>query len=208
METILDDGIANVTIINNWLNDEAAQQLFDLTMKVDNWFQPSYNFGGNIVTPERRMHSFGDDNVDVHGYSGNQLQVLPWTTNDIGLAWRNIRDRIYNETGNYTNAVLLNYYPNGRSGITAHNDKEVIRNETRPLDSPVIGLSLGVPRRFIFRGIKGIPNIIKKVDIHTQNGQLMIMGENVQLRYTHEIMKNEDIIESRISGTFRTLPTV
>ena len=210
VNVVLDDGESTVTIIDDWLNPQKSKYLFDLTMTVDNWFRPSYNFDGKIVTPERRMHSFGDDNVDTHGYSGNKIVVNPWNINDIGKSWKMIRDRIYKETGIYTNAVLLNYYPNGKSSITRHNDKEVIINETRPLDSPVIGLSLGATRRFTFRKIKGLDssNLVYKVEINAFNGQLMIMGEGIQLKYTHEIPKEENVKEPRISGTFRMLPTV
>lgn len=204
-EYILNDGKAQVYIINSFITVKESEELFNETLNTTDWVSQEYNFSGKIVIPKRKMYAYGDDNVNTHSYSGQHLDIKPWNSSEVGKKWLNIRDRIHQELGIFTNAVLLNYYPDGNAGITPHNDKEVIKGKTHPISSPVVGLSLGAKRKFTFEPIVNDSYIISKFHIFIKNAQLMVMDGETQLRYKHGIPYEKMITEPRISGTFRLL---
>jgi len=204
---ILNDGKAVVIIHDNYLNTQEYTGLFEEALHSIEWKSQTYNFGRGPVVAARKVFAFSDDNVDRHGYSGQALLTLPWNSHPVGQRLREIRDKIRKEFGIDTNAVLLNYYPDGNAAITAHNDKEVIRGTTNPIATPVVGLSLGATRKFKFAPLKGVKDCVDPVTILVKDNQLMIMNDKTNLRYEHGIPYEKKIKEARISATFRLLPT-
>jgi len=93
----------------------------------------------------------------------------------------------------YFNGILINVYPDGNVNINAHSDSEGRR-------SSIATLSFGAEREFVIREKNG--NF--KQTIVTKPNQLIIMqGSQFQNNYTHEITKDPNCKEQRISLTFR-----
>jgi len=203
---ILDDGKAFVYVINWFVSEKKCKKLFDESLDNIPWENQEYKFGGRRVTSKRKVYAFGDCGEHSYIYSGRKIVLSEWFSSDIGKKWLNIRNKIQKELGIFTNALLLNYFPDGTSGITAYNDKEVIKGFTKYEANPVIELSLGATRRFNFKPIIDDRNIVKKLHTYVENGQLMVMGGETQLRYKHGIPYQKSIKEPRISAIFKLLP--
>lgn len=203
---ILDDGKASVYVINWFISKKKCHQLFDESLDSIPWETQEYKFGGRRVKSKRKVYAFGDCDEHSYIYSGRSIVLSEWFSSDIGKKWLKIRDKIHKELGIFTNALLLNYFPDGSSGITAYNDKEVIKGFMKYEANPVAELSLGATRRFNFKPIIQDKDIIKKLHTYVENGQLMVMEGETQLRYKHGIPYQKNIKEPRISAIFKLLP--
>jgi alkylated DNA repair dioxygenase AlkB len=95
------------------------------------------------------------------------------------------------------NAVLVNRYNDGNDYISAHSDDD------RHYDSKngVCCLSVGASRTLRIRDKK---SKAKVCDLRISDGCLYDMvGADFQRLYTHEILKEADCVDTRISFTFR-----
>ena len=93
-------------------------------------------------------------------------------------------------------SCMINYYENGRSFIKQHADNEWSIDP----NSNIYTVSLGSPRTIKYINIKG------PLDIRThklEHGSLNIMSAKSQNEWTHGIEAENDIIEPRVSLTFR-----
>ncbi len=88
---------------------------------------------------------------------------------------------------------LVQYYENGESNISWHNDKEAI-------DSFVLSVSFGAIRIFNIRDINTKKLMDKIALIH---GDLFYMKDGFQMKYEHCIPVDKNITFPRISLTFR-----
>lgn len=137
---------------------------------------------------------------------------------------RDMMTKVSKELGIEMNGCYVNLYPNGQTNINAHFDAEGGEYD-------IVSLSLGASRQFIVRHLEktcenGILISAKKVgkplvEITTQPGQLIVMQTksvfdpatrrwlgvrnklNFQGLYTHEIKKQPNCNEPRISLIFR-----
>ena len=157
------------------------EKLLDRLIYNVNWLYPKMR--GNSIL--RGVCSMGVP----YSYSGITVPVYNFDPVVFALM-RKINDTL---NKNY-NACLLNYYKDGSVGISKHSDDE------SELVSPVTvaTISLGATRTFKLRNkISG-----DYVDIKLFGGSVLLMGENCQDLYTHEIIK-EKCNKPRISLTFR-----
>lgn len=231
--TIIDDGIALVTVTDNWLTQYQITTLWDLTIQLP-WKSQTYHFPSNSkefrgvsdrnavtgggerfvltnrtsgdVVPKRTVYSFSDDNIGKHEYSGQNLESDAWDSSPVGQEWMRIRDRLESELGVHFNSLLLNYYPDGNAAITNHFDTVKINGKTCAMETMVVGISLGATRKFVFVPKLNVRGCEEKKTLQVKSGQLMMMGEGVQKRYLHGIPYEKSIKEPRISATFRVLP--
>ena len=106
-----------------------------------------------------------------------------------------IRDFLFDKLNIKFNSVLLNLYEDGKDEIKWHSDKEEILGE-----NPVIAcVNTGATRKFWFlEKATGI-----KTPWTVSDRDLLIMGENCQRNYLHAILKEKEVLEPRISLTFR-----
>jgi alkylated DNA repair dioxygenase AlkB len=104
-------------------------------------------------------------------------------------------ERIENAVNSKFNCVLINYYRNGMdsNGWHADNEKELGEN-------PVIAsLSLGETRRFDLKH----QFEDEKFSIPLNSGDLLLMDNQIQNFYKHQIAKSKKINNPRINLTFR-----
>jgi len=88
---------------------------------------------------------------------------------------------------------LVQYYENGNSNISWHNDKEA-------LNSYVFSVSFGTIRHFNIRDIDTKKTVDKFTLIH---GDVFYMKDGFQKKYEHCIPVEKNVKNSRISITFR-----
>lgn len=126
------------------------------------------------------------DLVSYGNASTFPFEQSPWI-----LYFKEEIERFTNEKYDY---VLVHLYEDGKSSIAWHNDKEA-------LSTPVASISLGATRRMLFRNLGETKGFIKEFQL--AHGDLLIMEEGCQRKYSHTIPKQLKIKEKRINMTWR-----
>ena len=183
----------DLSIINIKLNTEDND--------LDNWFKRALE---DVCWEEGFIKIFGKTqkiprlqawyaNRDVnYTYSGKKLKRNNW--NQILLE---IKKVVETETNIKFNSVLANLYRNGEDSMGLHSDNE---KELGP--NPVIAsLSLGATRKIFFR------HKYKKISfsIAQNQGDLLIMSDQTQSVWKHEIKKEKKVLLPRVNLTFRNI---
>lgn len=141
--------------------------------------------------PRRKVCAFSDFIGIRYHYSG-QYVVAKYT-------WpaliKKMKLAVENKLGEKFNFALVNYYPDGDSQISKHQDDEKCLNPTKPIAC----LSFGAERQMIFRQVGGT-GLFK---FSPMNGSLYVMKHPTNKKWTHEIPKQPRITKPRISITFR-----
>ena len=148
-------------------------------------------FGKNTKIP-RLQCWIGDEGCD-YKYSGKKLNRQNWTK-DLAM----IREKISRELKIDFNSVLVNYYRDGKDSMGWHSDdeKELGHN-------PVIAsVSLGAERAFHLKH-KKIKTLKHKLNL--QNGSLLLMKNETQHHWLHQIPKTKKPLGKRINLTFRLI---
>lgn len=187
---LLEDG-AIVELYPKFLALEATS-IFEKLKKEIPWEQCVGRFG-----PVPRLNAWNSEVGLDYSYSG---------ITHVGKGWHpfcwTIRNLIFKETGYEFNSLLLNYYRNGGDSIGKHSDGEP------PLGiNPVVAsLSLGAPRKFKFvHQTKKDGSQYLRHDVKLTHGALLIMAGTLQHTWHHELPKEPDVTEERISLTFRKI---
>ena len=173
-----------------WLPPGEAEALREALLQQVDWEVHRIRIFGREVDSPRLSRWIGDPQARYR-YSGTDFVPHAWppvldalrTRLEAGSAWR-------------FNSVLLNRYRDGRDAMGWHSDDEP---ELGP--RPVIAsLSLGAPRRFVFRHRqdKGL-----KRELVLGHGDLLIMGGETQRLYHHALPRTRRPVGERINLTFR-----
>lgn len=180
--------------------DTLSRLMRESTEQLKNLWQPTFvNLYGKSYEERRRVLGFGDDNIEYE-YSGRTVKHHKWTEAPVLLEIRKLVTELCHTHEDYKelpepNFCLVNLYRNGDDKIGAHSDDE----SSLQRGMPIVSLSLGDARRFVFHERKG-----KQVgDVMLRHGTCLIMGDSSQTLYKHSVpeMKNHDL--PRISFTFR-----
>ena len=147
------------------------------------WEQHSFKFYGKEVPFPRLTKWYGVCDYKYSGIVNKQEEMLTALKSLVTV----IDPKI--------NSCLLNLYRNGHDSISEHKDDE----KDMDSDFPIYVLSLGCKRSFI---IKSDDKIFKD-KIIIKPGSLFIMKPGFQKYFTHELPKEREIVDSRISLTFR-----
>jgi alkylated DNA repair dioxygenase AlkB len=92
--------------------------------------------------------------------------------------------------------VLLNYYPDGLAGMGWHADDE---HDLAP-NAVIVSISFGATRRFDLRHQDG-----EKLSIKLEDNSILIMSEELQQFWKHQVPIQRKIKEPRINLTFRVM---
>ena len=148
-------------------------------------------FGREVESP--RLSCWMGDPDATYTYSGTRFAPKPWTP-----LLQRLRDRAAAACGMPFNSVLCNLYRGGRDYMGWHSDDEP---ELGP--EPVIAsLSLGAPRRFLFRLRK---DHSVKHELLLEHGSLLIMRGHTQRDWQHSLPKTAKPVGERINLTFRRI---
>ena len=147
-------------------------------------------FGKHYIT--RRKAAWYGDQPFCYTYSKIQRTALPWTNELL-----EIKHIVENNESTKFNSCLLNFYHDGDDGMGWHsdNEKELKKN------SVIASVSLGAERKFSFKHKKNK----EKIDLMLGNGSLLVMKEQIQNHWMHQLPKSRKVREPRINLTFRTI---
>lgn len=155
------------------------------------WTQDSYNFSGKIIVPKRKTCMYGKN----YTYSGQTKIAIPYQENGVLNGIKEYLERVLSFETNTLNGCLLNLYEDGDASISYHTDDE----KEMDLNYPIVVLSLGATRQFLFKDIE-TKEVIKT---EIKNGEILLMYPGCQSKYFHSIPKEKNVNKPRISLTFR-----
>ena len=152
----------------------------------------SVMFGKHFIT--RRKTAWYGDQPFCYTYSKIKRTALPWTDELL-----EIKRIVENQEPAEFNSCLLNFYHDGDDGMSWHsdNEKELEKN------GAIASVSLGAERKFSFKHKRNK----EKIDLILGNGSLLVMKEQIQTHWMHQLPKSKKISEPRINLTFRTIST-
>lgn len=186
-----DDGL-NIQYIKNFYNCSFEDIYKILHLESVSFYKPGRNKFRKCI-PRRKVCAFSDF-IGMRYYYSGQYVVAKYTWPPL---IKKMKIAVENKLGEKFNFALVNFYPDGDSQISKHQDDEKCLNLTKPIAC----LSFGAERQMIFREINGT-GIFKFSPMH---GSLYVMKQPTNKKWTHEIPKQSRVTKPRISITFRVL---
>ena len=190
-EHIRRDGL-EIDLVQDFLAPGEASRVLQQLIETTPWEQPRVRvYGKWHLTP--RLVSFHAEPDLAYAYSEWLHAARPWTPMLLDL-----RQRLAAAANSPFNAVLLNYYRDGRDSIGWHAD-----DETELGADPVIAsLSVGAARELFFkpRGGQG-----ERLSLRLASGSLMIMRGKTQQNWLHHLPRRARCSRPRVNLTFRLI---
>jgi hypothetical protein len=195
-----------VDFYESLFSEEDSDDIYDLLNKA---------FIGNEKTGNRRSAiPLGDDGIVYEikfgGYKGIPVRYSrrpskPWNTIPVVVKLKEIVEEL---TGQKYNVCIILKYPNGKVGMQAHRDREMITgSKDEVVSSKIIsGLSFGVSRKLVLSPTRYIRQQVDPIKLDLKSGSLYVMHPPTNNFWTHAIEKDETITDARISITFRDYP--
>ena len=171
------------------IQDEAKRLLQILRTELL-WREDDIKMFGKTYKIPRLQAWYGDPKAH-YKYSGIDLPLNPWDE-----TLYSIKTKIENLTGDSYNSVLANWYRDGQdsNGWHADDEKELGKN-------PIIAsVSLGSER--VFQMKHRTEKSLRK-NILLEHGSLLIMRDQTQHFWLHQIAKSKKVTGDRINLTFR-----
>ena len=173
----------------NWLTYQEADDLLTTSIEKVPWRQDFiYMMGKKIPIP--RLQNWYCETGASYTYSRINLLALEFPS------WmEDLRRRVELSTSETFNAVLVNYYRDGKDSNDWHSDDE------KELGAyPVIAsVSIGAERVFHLRH-----KVTKqKIKMNLPHGSLLLMGAGIQEYWQHKLSKTSLQVGPRINLTLR-----
>jgi len=176
----------------SFFQESEAKEVFNSLLEQTPWKQdPITVFGKTYQQP--RLTAMYATNTKPYSYSGITMNPLPMTP-----LLETLRDKIHQVSSSTFTTVLLNLYRDGKdsNGWHADDEKELGKN-------PVIAsLSFGAERYFHLKHRKD-KNLRLKIPL--KSGSLLLMEEQTQTYWLHQIAKTVRPVGPRINLTFRKI---
>jgi alkylated DNA repair dioxygenase AlkB len=150
-------------------------------------------FGRSVPVP--RLISWHGDPGCRYRYSGQTYDPAPWTP---GLTC--VRAALAARTGLAFNAVLANYYRDGRDSVGWHSDDERELGPARD-DVAIASVSLGATRRFVLRHRESG----ERREFELADRTLLVMRGRTQQSWRHALPKTAARVGPRLNLTFRII---
>lgn len=183
------DGVAEY--FPNFISLASSSFYFQKLESNINWQHDVVKLFGKEITTNRKTAWYGSKSFE-YTYSNKTKIAIPWNKELIDL-----KTIIEKQCQEEFNSCLLNLYHNGNEGMAWHSDDE----KTILPNSTIASLSIGAERRFLFKH----KHTQQKIELHLQNGSLMLMKENTQNYWWHSLPKSAKIKSPRINLTFRKM---
>ena len=183
---------ADVTYYPDFFSPEEAAIYFETLLKETPWQQDDIKVFGK-VHPQPRLTALYASNNQPYSYSNISMHPQQFT-----FALSEIKKKVETLVNAKFTTCLLNLYRHGKdsNGWHADDEKELGKNTT------IASVSLGASRVFKFRGKK------VKSSVHTmslEHGSLLLMKDETQHNWQHQIPKASKCVEPRINLTFRVI---
>lgn len=179
--------------VAGFLSAEAAQQLYDETIAVMLPLATSDEIRGQ--PSKRKVALLGPPNYTYQYIANTRATVMPMVDERAPL-FADMLLRLNALLGCGFNTCIMNYYPDGSSGISYHSDAE---REMVP-GTPIASVSLGAARTFAFRR-KG--ETFQCAKYLLEPGTLVVMRPGCQERFEHCITTTKSPVGPRINFTLR-----
>lgn len=177
--------------IKQFFNKDLSDKYFETLLNSIDWKQEKMNmYGKELLFP--RLTAWYGNNDKPYSFSGITLKPLEWTKELL-----EIKKQVESKTDVIFNSVLLNRYRNGNDSISWHTDaeKELGKN-------PIIAsVNFGATREFQLRHI----HTKEKISIELTHGSLLIMEDELQHFWQHQVPKTKKPVTERINLTFRVI---
>ena len=183
------DGMVNY--YGKLLNQEVADNYFSKLSQNIEWQNDKILIFGKHIVTKRKVAWYGDKQFK-YTYSKIPKLALSWTKELL-----EIKSVIENKTGESFNSCLLNLYHNGEESMSWHSDDE----KDLKKNSAIASLSLGAERKFTFKHKESK----EKVAFVLEHGSLLLMKNETQSYWLHQLPKTKLIKSPRINLTFRTI---
>ena len=172
-------------------NQEVADNYFSKLSQNIEWQNDKILIFGKHIVTKRKVAWYGDKQFK-YTYSKIPKLALSWTKELL-----EIKSAIENKTGESFNSCLLNLYHNGEENMSWHSDDE----KDLKKNSAIASLSLGAERKFTFKHKESK----EKVAFVLEHGSLLLMKNETQSFWLHQLPKTKLIKSPRINLTFRTI---
>ncbi len=178
-------------LIPAFLSEIIANSYFNHLKKELPWQQESLYIYGRWIKVPRLMCWHGDPGLH-YKYSCVDHKAIAWTD-----ALTEIKYQLEQFCNKPFNNVMANLYRNGNDSMGCHADDE----KELGANPFIASLSLGEQRllRFKHKTRK------KKLDLHLNHGDLLVMSGNIQHHWQHELPKTKKAKSARINLTFRKI---
>lgn len=183
---------AKILYLKNFITPKKADQLYDFFLHNIPWKEDWVTVYGKTYK-QPRLTSLHSTTPFTYKYSGLTLFPNAMTPELLLLL-----ARLKKTSNHHFNAVLLNLYRNGNdsNGWHADNEKELGQN-------PVIAsISLGATRNF---HLKHRTNKDLRYTFPLDHGCLLMMEDQTQHYWLHQIAKTKKEVPPRINLTFRNI---
>jgi len=150
-------------------------------------------FGRHIIT-KRKVAWYGDRDFS-YTYSGATKDAIAWNE-----PLRELKALAEERCGATFNSCLLNLYHNGDEGMAWHSDDE----KELAANAAIASISLGAERPFRFKH-KETDEVVSLMLAH---GSLLVMADETQTFWRHQLPKTKKITTPRINLTFRQMNSV
>ena len=171
---------------------EEANALFDALYQHTPWIEEDIRVYGKIYK-QPRLTAFFANNQKTYGYSNISMTPQPFTP-----LLNAIKTKVEAATQTEFSSCLLNLYRDGQDSNGWHADDE----KELGINPVIASVSLGAERAFHLKHKK---IKILKHKLKLQNGSLLLMKNETQHHWLHQIPKTKKPLDKRINLTFRLL---
>lgn len=185
-----------LSIYPRFLAPQSSAHLYEQLQREQTWPANHYEMAGRRFQLPRLQTWHADEGI-VYSYSNNLLQSRPWTD-----TLQSIKQNIESFLQLSFNAVLVNYYRDGKDYVGWHTD-----NEREMGEEPVIAsLSLGATRVFQIKPHPSDTNRSQEIySLPLQSGTLLVMKAGFQEQWLHRINCDPTVHQGRINLTLRNV---
>ncbi len=175
---------------SDFFSQEEADNYMEQLHQEIAWEEAEIKMFGKMVKIPRLQAWYG---TKTYSYSGLKMIPHPWTP-----LLLDIKERAEHLAQVNYNSVLLNLYRDGSDSMGWHSDDE----KELGYNPNISSISLGGERHFHLRH-KGKAHPTIKVLL--EHGSLLLMKDEIQHHWQHQITKTKRSVAPRINLTFRTI---
>ena len=173
------------------LNPTEANHYLNILLNCIEWRNDEAIIFGKKIITKRKVAWYGENPFE-YTYSKTTKLALPWTNELLEL-----KTKVEQITGETFNSCLLNLYHNGNEGMAWHSDGE----KDLKKNGAIASLSFGAKRKFAFKH----KETKKKVELILKHSSLLVMKDETQSHWLHQLPKTKLITKPRVNLTFRTI---
>ncbi|MFN8276517.1 MAG: alpha-ketoglutarate-dependent dioxygenase AlkB [Chitinophagales bacterium] len=171
----------------------SCQKIYQALFEQILWQPDQITLFGKTITTRRLVAWYGEQPFS-YTYSKNTKTAMSYTP-----LLRKLQDQVSEAAGTSFNSCLLNFYPDGNTGMGWHSDDE----PELQLQATIASLSFGAARSFKFRHRK----TGETISLLLESGSLLLMEGCTQEHWLHQLPVSKKVTAPRINLTFRTMRT-